>query len=82
MEAGTWVIQGRVIRSISDYILGIYQRRLEMVGIRVVRNYPSYHLILIARLLIYITKAGHQCDTGGIPKKMVTMHGGIEDAKS
>ena len=45
---------------ISDYILGTDWRRFEMVGIRIVRNYPSDHLLLWARLLLYPTEVGHQ----------------------
>ena len=62
----------------SDHIWGTYRRRFEMVGIRGVRNYSSYHLILQYRLLCP-TEVGHHCDMGVPPAKMGTVHGDRED---
>ena len=43
----------------SDYIMGTYQRRFKMVGIRGVSNHPSDYFILRDRLLICPTDSGH-----------------------
>ena len=51
--------QGIIMRSICDYILGIDWRHFEMVKIRSVRNYPSDHFALQARLQICPLEAGH-----------------------
>ena len=52
LQMKTWsqVRQGRFLREICDYILGIDRRRFEMVGIKDVRNYSSDHFALRARL--------------------------------
>ena len=78
VNTGMRAIQGRVIRASSDYILGTDWRRFEMVGIRGIRNYPSDHLILRARLIVCPTNAGHKCDAGVLPTQMGTMNGVIE----
>ena len=51
--------QGRLMQVICDYILGAYWCSFEMLGVRGINNYPSYHSVLQARLLIYPTLAGH-----------------------
>ena len=76
------VRQGIMMRERSDFILGTDQRRFKMVVIRGIRNQPLDHLTLQASLLICITKASHQCDVGGLPAKMVTVHGVGEDTGS
>ena len=53
-----------------------------MVGIRGVTNHPSNHLFLRARILIYPTDAGHQCDIGVLPSQMGTMNGSIKETGS
>ena len=58
-----------VMRAISDYILVTYWRRFEMLGIRGVSKYPSYHLVMWARILIFPTKAGHHCNVGDYQHK-------------
>ena len=63
----------------SDYILGTDRHHFEMVGIRGVRKYPSVHLVLRNRLLIFWSNAGHHCNAGVPSSQMVTVHGGIED---
>ena len=69
------VRQGRALWESSNYILGAYWRCFKMVGIIGVRNYPSYHLVLRARLLIYPTKSGHQFYKWGLPAQMGTTNG-------
>ena len=80
----TWcqVIQGRVMRARSDYILGTYRRRFEMVRLRGIRNYSSYHFALQARLLICPTEAGQNYDAGVILEQMGNVHGGSKDTGS
>ena len=65
----TWylVIQGRDMWERSDYILGTYRRRFNMVGIRGVIKYPSEHLFLRDQILIYPDNLGHPCDAEGPP---------------
>ena len=53
-----------------------------MVIIRVVRNYPSYHFIMRAILLIYPTEAGHHCYKGGLSAQMETVNGGSDETRS
>ena len=74
----TWyqMIQGRLMRAKSDNILGKYRRRLKMVVIRGIRNYPSYQFSLRDSLIICPTKAGHHCGPGGLPAQMVNVHRG------
>ena len=58
----TWsqVQQGPVLRLICDYILGADWRRLELVGIRDMRNFSSDHFVVRARLLLRPTRC-HSC---------------------
>ena len=53
-----------------------------MVGIRGVRNYPSDHFVLKAKLLICPNESGHQFNAGGPPAHIVTMQGGSKETKS
>ena len=45
-----------------------------MVEIRGVKNYPSYHFALRARLIICPPEAGHHCAKGSLPAKIVVAH--------
>ena len=69
MKTCPQMIQVRTMRASIDYIMGTYWRCFEMLGIRGVRNYPSYHFILQARLLFGTTKAGHQGYAGNYRHK-------------
>ena len=60
VRTGLQLRHRKVIRASSDYILGTYLSRFEMVGIRGVKNHPPYHLVLSSRLLICPNKAVHQ----------------------
>ena len=64
------VIQGILMHARGDYIMRIDRRLLEMVGIRGTRNYPSDHLSLRSKLLIYLTETGHHVGTGGLPSQI------------
>ena len=55
------------------------QRRFEMLGIRGVRKYYPYLLVLWDRLLIIPTEAGHQRHTGGLLAQIGTVDGGNEE---
>ena len=76
------VRQVKTIQERSDYILGTYRLCFEMVGIRGVRNYPSDHFVLKAKLLICPNESGHQFNAGGPPAHIVTMQGGSKETKS
>ena len=76
MKTWSQVRQVRVMWERCDYILGTDQRRFGILGIRGVRNYPSDHVALQARLLIFPTKAGHHCGSGGLPSQIGAVHGG------
>ena len=82
MKTWSQVRQGRVMQSRSDYILGTYQDRFKMVGIRGIRNYPSDHFVLRSRLIIYPTEVGHHCEIGVLPGQMGTVKGVSEDTRS
>ena len=75
MKTWSQMRQGRVMQAISYYILGTDRRRFEMLGIRDVRNYPSYHFILWGRLIICPTNSGHHSNSRGVPAQIVTVHG-------
>ena len=64
------------MQSSSYHILGTDRRRFEMVGIRGVSNYPSYHRIFQDRLFFIPTEAGHKCDAVGISEQVVKVNGG------
>ena len=64
MKTWSLMIQGRAMQARSYYIMGTDWRHFKMVGIRGVSNYPSEHLVLQSRLLIYPNKEGHQYDAG------------------
>ena len=53
-----------------------------MVGIRVTRNYPSDHLVLVLwDSLLFPTDSGHHCNEGGLQEKIGTVHRGREDTR-
>ena len=81
MKTWSWVRQGILMGTRSDFILRTDQCCFRMVGIRGVSNYPSYHLILGARLLCQ-TEAAHYCNTGGLPSQMGMVHRGIQENRS
>ena len=68
------------MRAICDYIFGKYQRRLDMVRIRDVRKYASYHFALLARLF-QPSEAGKQRGYGGLPAHIRAVHGGRKDTR-
>ena len=82
MKTWYWVRQGRVMREISDYILGTYRRHFKIVGIRGVRNHPSDHFALRSWLLIFPTEAGHNCDIDQLTSQIGTVNGGRKETRS
>ena len=68
------MIQVRAMRARSDYILGIEWCRFKILGIRGVRDYPLYHFVLQARLLIYPTESGQHCNLGVPPELIENSH--------
>ena len=67
MKTWSQVIRGRLIQARCDYILGTDHHRFEMVIIRDIMNYPSYHFAMQARLLICPPEAVHNCGMGVLP---------------
>ena len=51
-----------------------------MVGMRVTRNYPSDHLVLVLwDSLLFPTDSGHHCNEGGLQEKIGTVHRSREE---
>ena len=67
------------MRSICDYILRTDRRCFEIVIIRGVRNYPSYHFALRARLIICPMEAGHHCLKSDLQAIMGAVNGGRDE---
>ena len=67
--------QGRAMQASSNYFLGTYRHRFNMVEIRGLKKCPSDHLLLCDRLLFSPTEAVHQCDAGAPPEQAGTVHG-------
>ena len=59
--------------------MGTDRRRLEMVVIKVVSNYPSDHLVLQADIIFSPTEVGRQYKVGGITAQSGSLYVGSKE---